>query len=109
MTNAGQIISASIAWGIVGILFVTALVLVYEHEDLPWSSALTFICGSILLGLAGALAATHAIENAATALPSSYLTGIIVCRAASAALFLGVVMRLTGRPRWLLRVVDRLF
>jgi hypothetical protein len=104
----GQFLSAALAWTIAGLLFLAALAVVYRRTDVPWKAMVVFISGSMMLAVAGGMAALHAAVEPEGALPDAFLTLIIVARATSAAIFLGLVVYVSGRPRWVVRLVSRL-
>jgi MFS family permease len=101
--SEGQALSAFLAWTITGALFFSALAVVYQRRRISWQEMVVFITGSMLLAFAGAIAATHAIVQPDGAMPAPWLTVIIICRAMAASIFLGLLIMLTDRPRWLVR------
>jgi uncharacterized membrane protein YfcA len=101
--SEGQALSAFLAWTIAGALFVSSLTVVYQRRTVPWQEMVMFLTGSMLLAFAGAIAATHAITEPDGPMPQPWLVVIIVCRAMAASIFLGLLIMLTDRPRWLVR------
>lgn len=106
---SGQVLSAILAWSIAVSLFFAALRVVYLRRDVAWQPFLVFIIGAFLLAVAGGMAATNAVHDPDGTLPPPLLALIVACRATSAAIFLGLVIMLSGRPRWLIRLVSRWF
>lgn len=100
-----QAISAAFAWLVVAVLFAADIVIVVQRKHVPWEAAFALGVGTLMLAVAGAVTATNAITG--TTLPLAWVWFVIVTRAVTMALFAGVLMRLTMRPRWLLRAVDR--
>jgi hypothetical protein len=99
----GQALSAFLAWTITGALFLSTLAVVYQRRSVAWQEMAVFLSGSMLLAFAGGIAATHAIVQPDGAMPVPWLVIIIVCRAMAASIFLGLLIMLTNRPRWLVR------
>lgn len=105
--NEGQVLSAVIAWGVTVVLFLSALAVTYSRRSVSWQTMLSLVVGSMLLSLAGAAAATHAVQDPDGVLPIPLLLVIVVARATAASIFLGMLIMLTNRPRWLVHRARR--
>lgn len=107
MGNEGQVLSAVMAWTATLVLFVTSLYVVYRRPNVTWQQMLLVTIGSIMLALAGAIAATQAASSPASALPLPWLVVMVTARSIAASIFLGLLIMLTSRPRWLVRRMRR--
>jgi len=101
-----QAISAGFAWLVVLGFLAADLNVARQRRHVPWEVALGLGVGALLVALAGAVTATNAISGAL--LPHEWVWFVVVARAVASAILLAVLMRLTARPRWLIRWVERL-
>jgi hypothetical protein len=100
-----QLLSTTFAWAIVLTLAYLAWRLMHTSQSVHPMVVSWFVIGTIMFALAAAFTATSVLVQGPVL--SEWLTLVIVClRAASAAIFLGIVLHVTGRPRWLKRLAD---
>lgn len=100
-----QLIASGLAWLIVAALFTIDIVIAAKRHAVPWEAAFGLGIGALMMGVAGAIVATDALAH--VDLPDIWLWFVIVTRAIAMSIFVGIFMRLTLRPRWLIRLVDR--
>ena len=102
-----QLLSTALAWGIVVILAVLAWRFLRAQRDVAPVVMAWFVAGAILMAAATALTATGVLIQGPR-LPEWAAMAIACSRAAAAAIFLGVTMHVTGKPRWLVRMVHQI-
>lgn len=100
-----QTYSAFFAWAVVLVILAAATHVLRQRHHVPWPVVLTFALGALAVGLAGAITATSALVGHMPPDPA-WMWAVIVLRALGSAVLLGVFMRLTLRPRWLIRRLD---
>lgn len=99
-----QAISAALAWLVVAVLFTADVTIVAQRKHVPWDAAFALGVGTLMLATAGAVTATNALDG--NGLAQEWVWFVVVTRAMTMAIFAGVLMRLTMRPRWLIRSID---
>jgi len=102
-----QFVSTMFAWAITLILLVVAASVIRHRQDIDWWASAAFAVGALCLAIAALVSATSVFFSGA-AVSDFWRWIIIITRAIAAVLFLGVAMDMVGRPRWLLRLVERL-
>lgn len=100
-----QALAAGLAWMLVAVLFASDVVIVVQRRHVPWDAAFALGVGTLMLAVAGAVTATDALSG--QPMPTPLVWFVVVTRAVVMAIFAGVLMRLTMRPRWLIRTIDR--
>ena len=102
-----QLAATALAWVVVLTTGLIAWVTIRTKGHIHWSASAAFAIGALALAIAAAISATEVLR-AGPRLSEEARWLIIFCRAIATTLFLGVAMDLTGRPRWVGRVMDRL-
>jgi hypothetical protein len=98
-----QGVAAVFAWGVAILLWVFTAVLFRQRRPVPWPVSFWGAIGMALLLTSAAIGATLL---ALGPLPILFVYSLIVIRALASAILLGTIMRLTDRPRWLMRRMD---
>lgn len=99
--------SAFISWLLVLPLAVICWVVIRKHADIDWAASAAFTIATLLLAVAAAVLATSVFVTGVIASdPVRWF--VIVARAISATLFLGVAMDVTQRPRFVGRWLEKL-
>lgn len=99
-----QVLSTTLAWAMVILTALVALIVVRQRSHIHWSASAAFAVAALLLAVAAALSATSVLVRG-PAIGEEARWIIIVCRALATVLFLGTAMDLTGRPRWIGRIL----
>lgn len=100
-----QAVAVVLAWSLVISLFLTDILLAVRRAHVPWGGVVMLAVGSLLLALASAVELTNILAGRPLSQPLIWF--VIVARALAGALFVGTLMRLTLRPRWLIRRMDK--
>jgi len=102
-----QLVSTLFAWAIAVILLVVAASVIRRRQNIDWWASAAFAVGALCLAIAALVSATSVLFSGAI-VPDAGRWTIIITRAIAVVLLLGVAMDMVGRPRWLLRLVERL-
>lgn len=102
-----QALSTAFAWLLVLATALIAIVVIHGNHAIDWRASAAFAAASLLLAVAAVVSATSVLVGGAHISDDARWL-IIICRAASSALYLGVAMDLTGRPRFVGRFMERL-
>jgi len=102
-----QLVSTGFAWLLVAATGLIAFLVLRTHRGIDWWASAAFAVGTLLLAIAAAVTATNVLVTGPNIGPNGR-DAIIVLRAVATALFLGVAMDVTGRPRWVGRFVERI-
>lgn len=101
-----QELTTILAWTMVVLAGLIALYVVHNRSCIDWYASATFALAALLLAVAAATSATSVLMGGPR-IPDEARWAIIVCRALSTVLFLATAMDVTGRPRWLARILRR--
>lgn len=101
-----QAIATSLLWVMLALLFVASAYTIRHRHHVPWIVFLTFLLGSALFVLSAAIVATGRLFGGPVWTSPEIAWTVILIRALALAILAGVGMRVTMRPRWLIRRVD---
>lgn len=99
-----QTLSTILAWAMVALSAIICASVLRGRSDIDWSASATFALAALLLSVAAAVSATGVLSGG-PALSEEARWIIIISRAVATVLFLGVAMDVTGRPRWIARLL----
>lgn len=101
-----QALSTILAWTMLILSAIIATTVIRTRGDIDWHASAAFALATLLLTIAAVISATGVLSTGPELSEGAQLA-IVASRAVATALFLGVAMDLTGRPRWIGRILRK--